>query len=143
MCAVKKTREEIAKEEQRLHRKESKKQRKFSADTKLSHHYMVAVTSLPDSFSPEQILSIYRLRWQVEMVFKRYKSLLDFGSIPVRKPESCQAWLQGKMLIALLIEKFLGNVDFSPSGSPAGPPEYLAGDQIPVSLIFRCPSRSS
>lgn len=116
---------------------------KFSEDTKLAHHYVVVATSLPSSFSPQMILSIYRLRWQVELVFKRCKSLLALGSIPVRNKESCQAWLQGKMLIALLIEKFLGNVDFSPSGGGPEQQEYLAGDQVPVSLIFRTPSRSS
>ena len=135
-CAVKKSKEEIKKADRKLRQKESKKQTTFSEDTKLSHHYVVVVTSLPSSISAEKILSVYRLRWQVEMVFKRYKSLLGLGSIPVRTEESCRAWLQGKMLLALLIEKFLGSVDFSPSGAGPGQPEYLAGDQVPVSLVF-------
>ena len=135
-CSVKKSEEEIAKTGDRICRKQSKKQITVSEDSKLANHYIIVVTSLPATFTPEMILSLYRLRWQVEMVFKRYKSLLALGSIPVRKKESCRAWLQGKMLLALLIEKFLGNVDFSPSGGTTGQTEHLAGDQVLVSLIF-------
>ena len=73
-------------------------------------------TSLPETFTAEEILNLYRLRWQVEMVFKRYKSILGLGSIPTKTKESTEAWLNGKMLVALLVEKFLSDVDFPPMG---------------------------
>lgn len=47
------------------------------------------------------------------MVFKRYKSILGLESIPTKTKDATEAWLDGKMLLALLIEKFLGSVDFS------------------------------
>jgi len=76
ICAKKKTKEEIITEEKRLKKLESKKQVTYSDDTKFTHQFMFAVTSLPASVSAEKVLEFYRLRWQVELVFKIYKSLL-------------------------------------------------------------------
>ena len=116
ICALPKTEEEIKKEEKRLKRKESRKQIKISDDTKFSHHYMFVATSLPETFTAEDILKLCRLRWQVEMVFKRYKSIPGAGSVPVKTKEAAEAWINWKMMPALLIEKFIGSVDFSLSG---------------------------
>ena len=115
LCAVKKTKEEIIIEEKRLKRLESKKQTTYSEDTKFTHQYMFVITSLPLSVSAEKVLEFYRLRWQVELVFKRYKSLLGLGNIPTKTKESSEVWLNGKMFLALLVEKYLGDIDFSPS----------------------------
>ena len=115
ICAVKKTKEEIGIEEKRLKRLESKKQTTYSEDTKFTHQFMFVITSLPISVSAEKVLEFYRLRWQVELVFKRYKSLLGLGNIPTKTKESSEVWLNGKMFLALLIEKYLGDIDFSPT----------------------------
>lgn len=114
LCAVKKTEEEIIAEQKKLDRKESRKQLTISKDTRLSYNYFFVVTSLGTEFSSEEIMRIYRLRWQVEMVFKRFKSILNMGSMPTKTAASCETWLNCKMLIALLIEKMLSSVDFSP-----------------------------
>ena len=136
ICALPKTEEEIKKEEKRLKRKESKKQIKISDDTKFSHRYMFVATSLPETFTAEDILSIYRLRWQVEMVFKRYKSILGAGSVPVKTKEATEAWINGKMMLALLIEKFIGSVDFSPSGKSRKKQEHMERNQTGISVNF-------
>ena len=136
ICALPKTEEEIKKEEKRLKKKESKKQIKISDDTKFSHRYMFVATSLPETFTAEDILSIYRLRWQVEMVFKRYKSILGAGSVPVKTKEATEAWINGKMMLALLIEKFIGSVDFSPSGKSRKKQEHMEGNQTGISVNF-------
>ena len=49
------------------------------------------------------VLEFYRARWQVELAFKRLKSLLQMGQVP-KKKASCRAWMQGKILTALLIQ---------------------------------------
>ena len=51
----------------------------------------------------------YRLRWQVELVFKRFKSLAELGRLPKHDEESAKAWLYGKLLVALLVEKLIGH----------------------------------
>ena len=66
------------------------------------NEYFVVGTSLREDFSAAQILHIYMLRWQVEIAFKRLKSIMQLGQLPKTDPESCRAWLYGKMLYALL-----------------------------------------
>ena len=136
LCAIKKTQEEIEEEAKRLQRLESKKQKKYSEDTKFTHRYMFVVTSLPAEISAEKILACYRLRWQIELVFKRMKSLLQFGSIPTKTKESAEVWINGKMLLALLTEKYLGEIDFSPSWNIRREPEHMEGNQAGVLYNF-------
>lgn len=116
VCAIKKTAEEIKKSKKRLDRQESKKQLKFSEETKRTHDYIFVITSLPKEIKADEILSVYRFRWQVELYFKRLKSILNFGDLPKKKEESVKAWLNGKLMVALLLEKLLSEVDFSPNG---------------------------
>ncbi len=126
ICAVKKSEEAIKHSKKREKRNESRKKQKCSEETKLSHNYFFVVTSLDDRFTAEQILNLYRLRWQVEMVFKRYKSILNLGNIPTRKEGSTEAWLNCKMLIVLLIEKLMGSISFSPCEGNV--PKPMEGD---------------
>ena len=62
ICAAKKTKEEIAIEEKRLKKLESKKQIIYSDDTKFTHQFMFVITSLPSSVPAEKVLEFYRLR---------------------------------------------------------------------------------
>ena len=142
ICAIKKTKEEIAIEEKRLKKLESKKQRIYSEDTKFTHQFMFVITSLPSSVPAEKVLEFYRLRWQVELVFKRYKSLLGLGNIPTKTKESSEVWLNGKMFLALLIEKYLGDIDFSPSWNIRTESECVERDEIGILLdLYHAASR--
>lgn len=132
ICARKKTEEEITIEEKRLKRLESKKQTAYSGDTKFTHQFMFVAASLPALVSAEKVLEFYRLRWQAELIFKRYKSLLGLGNIPAKTKESSEVWLNGKMFLALLIEKYLGDIDFSPSWNIRTEPECVERDEIGV-----------
>ena len=82
------------------------------------------------AFPAERVLEWYRLRWQVELVFKRFKSLAQLGHLPKRDDESAQAWLYGKLLVALLVEKLIRYaLAFSPWGyylAPTPPAQRLA-----------------
>lgn len=116
LCAVQKNEQEQNYQQDKLRRIESKKQMKISEETKFTHNYFFVITSLDESFSSEEIIAMYRLRWQVEMVFKRLKSIMNLGSMPTKTAATSETWLNCKMLIALLIEKLLSSVDFSPCG---------------------------
>lgn len=114
ICAIKKTKEERAKEEKRIQRNNSKKQFKLSEESCITHNYMFVITSLPKTISANEILALYRLRWQIELVFKRLKSILDLGELPKKKESGIVAWINGKLMVALMIEKMLGSLLFSP-----------------------------
>jgi hypothetical protein len=67
--------------------------------------YTMLVTSLdPATYPADEVASLYRLRWQVELAFKRLKSLLDFSKLPARDVDLARTWLFAKLLMALLIE---------------------------------------
>lgn len=77
--------------------------------------YILVLTSLPAEFSRFQVLQLYRCRWQIELVFKRLKSLLAAGHVPKNSDESGLAWMQAKILCALLLERVLLEGHFFPS----------------------------
>ena len=53
--------------------------------------YFLVWTTLAASFSAATILDLYRLRWQIELVFKRMKSILGLGHLPKKDPLSAKA----------------------------------------------------
>jgi hypothetical protein len=84
--------------------------------------YLCVLTSLPaTALSGRQVLDLYRCRWQIELAFRRLKSLLAAGHLPKRDPPSCRAWMQAKVLIALLTDKLILESElFSPWGYRLG-----------------------
>lgn len=89
---AKKTKEEIVMKEKRLKRLESKKQITYSEDTKFAYPFMFVIISLSSSVPAEEVLEFYHLRWQVELVLKRYKPLLGLGNIPTKTKELSEVW---------------------------------------------------
>ena len=117
ICAMRKTPEAVTETHKKLRRRESKKQIKIADETKTFNEYIVTVTSLSADITAQQVLDSYRLRWQVELYFKRLKSILNFGELPKRRQDSVIAWLNGKLMVALLIELIIAKGSFSPLGT--------------------------
>jgi len=129
ICGMRKSPEAIAQTVKKLRRKESKKQQKVSTETKTFNEYIVVVTSLPIDITAEQVLETYRLRWQIEIQFKRMKSILDFGEIPKRRSSSVMTWLNGKLMLALVIERIISTA-FSPEEQSTSIEEFMAGNEM-------------
>jgi hypothetical protein len=67
--------------------------------------HLILLTSLPVArFDARQLGALYRLRWQIELLFKRLKSLLHLDRLPAKDPALARAWLHAHLLIALLVE---------------------------------------
>jgi hypothetical protein len=66
--------------------------------------YLMLVTSLPTAVSAAEVLGAYRLRWQVELAFKRLKSLLGLDRLPAKSEPLARTWLLAHLILALLIE---------------------------------------
>jgi IS4 transposase len=91
--------------------------------------YVLIWTSLPAAeLSAKRVLGYYRLRWQLELVFKRAKSIMGLGQLPKHSDASSRAWLNGKLLVAMLVEKLWRDAErFSPWGYALGrSPQPLA-----------------
>jgi len=81
-----------------------------------SNKYIIVVTSLGEEISASQVLDLYRLRWQIEIAFKRLKSLFHYNDLPATNSKSINAWFYGKLLLAALCETLVNTGRFSPSG---------------------------
>jgi len=116
LCAVRKSDCAIQQAHRRLQRKASRKQMITRPGT-LEFAKYVTVFTTRSSGSTADVLSSYRMRWQIELVFKRLKSLAQLGHVPKHDDRNCRAWLYGKLLIALLTQKLIriGRA-ISPSG---------------------------
>lgn len=118
LCAIRKEKEEERKAIKRLHSKSSKKQTNLKPQTLEFAKYIMMITTLPKEKWPlEKVLELYRFRWQIELVFKRFKSLAQFGHLPKSNAQSSRAWLYAKLFVCLLTEKLVAKADsFSPWG---------------------------
>jgi len=98
-------------------------------DTLELAEYVVVLSSLSPRMLPVvQALSLYRGRWQIELVFKVLKSLLGIGDLAKYDPDSARAWMQAKLLTALLIDRLEREAGFfSPWGFPMLGTVSLAG----------------
>ena len=67
------------------------------------------LTTLPaQKATAVQILLLYRLRWQVELLFKRLKSLLHLDKLPSpRQGPTARSWLLARLIAAAMAEKLV------------------------------------
>jgi hypothetical protein len=102
---------------------------KVRATTLEGAGYLYVFTTVPASrLRADRVLEFYRARWQVELAFKRLKSLLQADQLRETSPASALLWLQGKMLYALLVQASLAQASaFSPS--PCGQRRPRAPDR--------------
>ena len=80
--------------------------------------YIIIATSLGDEVSATEVMELYRARWQIEIAFKRLKSLFQYNDLPAKHSKSALAWFYGKLLLAALCETLVNTGRFSPSKKP-------------------------
>jgi DDE family transposase len=76
------------------------------------------LTTLPrEQVTPLRIMELYRLRWQIELLFKRLKSLLHLDTLPSRQGPTARSWILARLLAAALAQKLVRpSGPFSPWG---------------------------
>ena len=100
----------------------------MSESTLLAAGFLLLVTNLPeDIWPPELVFWLYRLRWQIELQFKRYKSLLQLAQVRAKDPTLLQVCLLFKILAILLLDQLIGQVRVQM-------PDWFANPQRPVSI---------
>ena len=114
--------------QRRLRRRAQRSQESVSAESWQFAEYFLLWTTLSPAFPTAAILEFYRLRWQIELVFKRMKSILGLGHLPKKDPLSAQAWLEGKLFTGMLIERMIATAEsLSPWGyALAAPSQPMA-----------------
>jgi hypothetical protein len=108
LCGIRKSEEAIERANRRLVRKHQLGKNCDTPENREYACYVLVFTTLPKNrASRKQVLECYRLRWQIELSFKRFKSLVQLGHIPKHDDQSSRAWLYGKLFVALLSQKLM------------------------------------
>lgn len=117
LCVLRKSEVSAALAKRKAEKKARKLSRQIRPETLKLTAFVLVLSSLPPRWRAELILELYRARWQVELAFKRLKQLLAAGHVPKTTDASSLAWLQAKILTALLIEHMIhAGRFFSPWG---------------------------
>jgi hypothetical protein len=113
VCAIRRSRMAAQHAQQEVTYRHQHKGERVSKTELEAAKYIFVFTTLPvEKLSAKAILEMYRERWQIELVFKRLKSILGIGHLHRKNPEAVTTWLQGKLLCALLIERLLQAAEF-------------------------------
>jgi len=91
----------------RLRKRAVKRGTKTKAETIYLAEWMLILTSLePGRVPAETVAKLYRSRWQIEIVIKRLKSILQIDALRAKRGSRlAQVYLLGKIVYALMIEK--------------------------------------
>ncbi|HEY0227629.1 MAG TPA: IS4 family transposase [Mycobacterium sp.] len=104
----------------RVTRRASKNGHQLDPRTLTASGYMMLVTSLPAARVPaERIVQMYRDRWQIELGFKRLKTLGNLDRVPASDPDLARTWLLAHLIAAVLTDEIASEiVGFPPSARP-------------------------
>ena len=88
-----------------LRRNAVKKGKTLDPRSLVAAEFMILATSLPaQGYTADAIMAVYRLRWQIELAFKRLKSLLHIDRMPTRTSQASRTWLYAHLILALLCD---------------------------------------
>ena len=120
VCALKKSRQATERAQQQLRREAHKSGSTPRPETLESAGYLFIFTTVcPKALCATNVLEMYRGRWQIELVFKRLKSIMALGHLRKTDPQSGLAWIEGKLFVAFLVESLIRHAEtFFPWGYP-------------------------
>lgn len=120
VCAIKKSRQAAQKARDRLAKEAKRNGSKTRPETLETTGYVFVFTTVERKhLCPGNVLEMYRGRWQIELVFKRLKSIVGLGHLRKSDRQAAMAWIQGKLLVAFLVETLIRHGEsFFPWGYP-------------------------
>ena len=103
LVALRQSEPAAERERKHIRRAASHKGRKLEARSLKAAEFLYVFTDLPREVLPTaEALELYRLRWQIEIVFKRLKSVLDLDGLRAKNKDLARAYLYAKLLGALV-----------------------------------------
>ena len=78
------------------------KSRQITDLYRLFLHYALFITSLPPEYGMPQLFALYRIRWQVELTFKVWKSILAIHHVRSARQERVLCEVYGKLVVAVI-----------------------------------------
>lgn len=115
VVALSKPPEAIAQARRKAKHAAGKKGRNPTEQTLYASRWVILVTSLPEKdFTAKELFELYRMRWRIELAFKRLKSLIGLRSPPAKDPALAKPWILAHLLITLLVEPLTDEFGVSP-----------------------------
>ena len=115
LVAVKKPAQAAAQARRKAHREAQRESRQISKKTLAAADWVILVTSLSaEDFATADVLALYRLRWRIELGFKRLKSLIGLKGPPGFDERSARPYVLAHLLIILLLEPLVDGLEDSP-----------------------------
>jgi hypothetical protein len=115
LVAVKKSPEAAAAAKDKAREQARKGGHQISEATLIAAQWVILITSLkPDDFPTHDVLALYRLRWRIELAFKRLKSLIGLKAPPGTDERSARPYLLAHLLAILLLEPLIAEFEDSP-----------------------------
>jgi hypothetical protein len=101
----------------RVARRSSRSGHRIDPRTTQAAGYMMLLTSLSaEAQAAAKVLGLYRTRWQVELGFKRLKTLGGIDALPTADPRLARTWMLSHLIVAVLSDELANQiVAFSPS----------------------------
>jgi hypothetical protein len=107
LLAVRKTEAATERELKRIRRRASRKGQQVRPETLRAAAYVLLLSTVREEQASGCVLAeLYRVRWQVELLFKRLKSLLSLDALRAHDPALVRTYLWAKLIAAVLIERW-------------------------------------
>jgi IS4 transposase len=120
LVAVKKAPQACAEARRKARRQAQKGGHQIARATLIAADWVILVTSLEaDDFPTADVLALYRLRWRIELAFKRLKSGIGLKGPPSRDPRVARAYVLAHLLMILLLEPLIDEFEDSPRWAAA------------------------
>jgi hypothetical protein len=115
LVAVKKPEQAAATARRKARREAQREGRQLSKHTLEAADWVILVTSLAAAqFTSADILALYRLRWRIELGFKRLKSMIGLKGPPGFNERSARPYVLAHLLMILLLEPLVDELEDSP-----------------------------
>ena len=115
LVAIKKPAEAAAAARAKATREAQRGGHKLAPATLVAAEWVILVTSLGvAAFSADDVLALYRLRWRIELAFKRLKSIIGLKGPPGTDERSAKPFVLAHLLLILLLEPLVDEFEVSP-----------------------------
>lgn len=92
----------------KLNQKNQKKGRQTKQRTKILQGFNLHITNAPAELLPAKVIrQFYTVRWQIELIFKNWKSNFDLDKITGERPQRIKCMLFAKLLFIFLTHKVI------------------------------------
>ena len=108
LILVRRRADSAAKSRARIDRQARKRGGTATLKQQRAANWLVLLTTLDAATYPvERVMALYRLRWQIELAFKRLKSQLRLAELQAKDPRLARACILAKLILALLADRLL------------------------------------